>query len=100
MIELARRRRKRLAHHLDPQNVRLEPGEEIDAEDSRTDLFGVDATKVKNDKDNDFEMDRIHSGIKPRRTLSKNGKGSRRRNATVTKEELPFVRRSGLRKLF
>mmetsp|Transcript_29712 Transcript_29712/g.63645 ORF Transcript_29712/g.63645 Transcript_29712/m.63645 type:complete len:859 (+) Transcript_29712:79-2655(+) len=100
MIELAKRRRKRLAHHLDPQYVWLEPDEEVDAEDSRTDLFGVDAKKIKNDKDNDFNMERIHSGIKPRRTLTKNGKGSRRRNATVTKEELPSVRRSGLRKLF
>lgn len=98
MIDIAQSRRRRLAHYLDPKNVSLEKKDEVDAEDCRTELFGVDAEKILHDKEEEFKMERINSGIKTkRRTLgpASPSSGTRRRNASITKNELPVLKRRG-----
>jgi CRP-like cAMP-binding protein len=67
MTNVAQSRRRRLAHHLKPDGVALAPGDEIDAEDSKTELFGRDAGQILQDKEKATELDRIHSGIKIKR---------------------------------
>jgi hypothetical protein len=85
MTEIAQIRRRRLAHYLDPKTVPLAQGDEIDAEDCQTELFGVDADKILRTKDEEFNKERIYSGIRlnRRHQLSNGsvagGNGQRRR---------------------
>ena len=51
MRNIAQSRQRRLAHYLDPDEVDLAPGDEIDAEDCRTELFGQDADQILHDKE-------------------------------------------------
>ena len=67
MNSVAQSRRRRLAHYLNPTGVALAPEDEIDVEDSKTELFGKDADRILQDKEKATELDRIHSGIKPKR---------------------------------
>ena len=67
MNGVAQSRRRRLAHYLHPTSVALAPGDEIDVEDSKTELFGQDTDRILQDKEKATELDRIHSGIKLKR---------------------------------
>ncbi len=99
MTNTAQSRKRRLAHYFDPKKVPLEAGDEVDAEDSRTELFGVDADKILQDKEEEYKLERIQSGIKTkRRTMTPGSDGPRRRNASISKNqlaELPAVKRRG-----
>ena len=98
MTDIAQSRRRRLAHYLDPKHVVLEPGDEIDAEDCQTELFGVDADKILRDKEEEYNQERLQSGIRStRRTHQSNGRGVRRRNASITQNQLPTNLKRGRR---
>lgn len=58
MRKVAESRVSRLEHYLDPKNKPLRREDEIDAEDSKTDLFGADADVVARDKAEEFEAER------------------------------------------
>lgn len=51
MVGVAESRQRRLQHYVDPEKHPLRPTDEIDAEDCKTELFGVDADKVVLDKE-------------------------------------------------
>ena len=87
MRNIAQSRRRRLAHFLNPHEVKLSPGDEIDSEDCRTDLFGLPSEEVLQDKEDDYTQEMLQSGIR-RRTFRHNSQDrkGRRRNA------LPFRR--------
>lgn len=95
MTEIAQIRRRRLAHYLDPKTVPLAQGDEIDAEDCQTELFGVDADKILRTKEEEYNKERISSGIRSNRRhqLSNGsisgGNGQRRRYASISKQHLP-----------
>jgi len=95
MMNVAQSRQRRLAHYLDPKKVDLAPGDEVDAEDCRTELFGQDADQILLDKEEEMNIDRISSGIKPKRktmVVSPVG-GSGRRHANITNHTV--MRRRG-----
>ena len=96
MTEIAQSRRRRLAHYLNPKQVTLEPGDEIDAEDCQTELFGVDADKILRAKEQEYEKDRLSVGISSRRTRA-GGTYQRRRHASITKDDVPMNLRRGRR---
>lgn len=58
MKRVAESRQKRLGHYIDPETVPLNPEDEIDAEDSKTELFGVDAEKVTHEKEEEYAQKR------------------------------------------
>eukprot|EP00804_Cyclotella_cryptica_P003159 CCRYP_013773-RB/>CCRYP_013773-RB protein AED:0.20 eAED:0.20 QI:2230/1/1/1/0.8/0.83/6/278/680 len=100
MTEVAQSRRRRLAHYLDPKTVPLELGDEVDAEDCQTELFGVDAEKILRTKEEEYNKERIYSGIRSNRRHQlpngsvAGGNGHRRRYASIPKQHLPVrVRR-------
>lgn len=99
MTEIAQSRRRRLAHYLDPKNVAMEPGDEIDAEDCQTELFGVDADKILRAKEQKAAKERLHAGV--RRRGHQNGAGSfnRRRHASINldRDTMPTNLRRGRR---
>ena len=99
MVTIAQSRRMRLAHYLDPKGVPLDAGDEVDAEDCRTELFGVDAEKILQDKEEEYKLERINSGIKPKRRNMTLGspRAHRRRNASITRHQMPTatVKRKG-----
>lgn len=64
MVGVAESRQRRLQHYVDPEKQRLLPADEIDAEDCKTELFGVDADKVVLDK----EVETSRARIKGRQT--------------------------------
>ena len=68
MMNVAHSRRRRLAHYLNPKGVSLHPGDEVDVEDSKTELFGKDADLILQDKQKADQLNRLQSGIKPKRT--------------------------------
>lgn len=74
----AQSRRKRLAHYLNPKEAKLSTEDEIDTEDSRTDLFGVPPEEVVLEKNEECKQERIESGLKRRTVLYSH---TRRRNA-------------------
>lgn len=86
MTKVAQSRRRRLAHYLDPKQVELAPADEVDAEDSRTELFGIDADKILADKEEESNIERISSGRKPRKTMIQSP--SSRRNASLSNSSL------------
>jgi len=64
-------RRRRLAHHLHSDESCVEPllpGEEVDSEDRKTDLFGLDADQAVHSKKEAFENNRRQARIKKRPT--------------------------------
>lgn len=64
-------RRRRLARHLHSGDGFVEPllpGEEVDSEDRKTDLFGLDADQAVNSKAESFENNRRQARIKKRPT--------------------------------
>lgn len=65
MKRVARSRKNRLKHYIDPAKNGLDPEDEIDSEDCKTELFGVDADEVTHIKDSAFENSRrkAHVGI-------------------------------------
>ncbi|KAL3808213.1 hypothetical protein ACHAXA_006316 [Cyclostephanos tholiformis] len=67
MMSVAQSRRRRLAHYLNPKGVTLAPGDEVDVEDSKTELFGQDADRILQDKEKENELNRLQSGIKQKR---------------------------------
>jgi CRP-like cAMP-binding protein len=68
MMNVAQSRRRRLAHYLNPKGVSLCAGDEIDVEDSKTELFGQDADIILHDKQKEDQLNRLQSGIKSKRT--------------------------------
>jgi len=58
MRQTAEGRVRRLEHYLDPTNKPLAKEDEVDAEDSKTDLFGADADVVARDKAEAFDEQR------------------------------------------
>lgn len=78
--KVAQSRRRRLAHYLDPIKEPLLPGDEIDSEDCKTDLFGVDAEEVTNEKKTAYENSRRHAkvgrGITYRETIERSRRKS------------------------
>jgi len=59
MTGVAESRQRRLQHYIDPEKHRLLPADEIDAEDCKTELFGVDADKVVLDKEEESSRTRM-----------------------------------------
>ena len=59
MKAVAESRNRRLQHYINPQKYKLLPKDEVDVQDSKTELFGADAEKVVSAKDE--EMSRIRS---------------------------------------
>jgi hypothetical protein len=100
MTEIAQSRRRRLAHYLDPKNVALEPGDEVDAEDCQTELFGVDADKILRAKEEEYNQERLNKGVRSVRRMPREQQqdaGRRRRHASITNDTpLPInLRRRG-----
>ena len=58
MRKTAEGRVRRLEYYLDPTNKTLSKEDEVDAEDSKTDLFGADADVVARDKAEAFDEQR------------------------------------------
>jgi hypothetical protein len=67
MTNVAQSRRRRLAHYKNPGSNTLAPGDDVDVEDSKTELFGKDAAKILQDKEKATELERIQSGRTTRR---------------------------------
>lgn len=67
MTNVAQSRRRRLAHYRNPGSNALAPGDELDVEDSKTELFGKDADKISQDKEKATELERMQSGRNARR---------------------------------
>ena len=78
MTRVAQSRRRRLAHYRNPKQVKLDPADEIDHEDSQTELFGVDADKILHDKEQESNIERISSGRKPQKTIIQSPSDKRR----------------------
>ena len=95
MKDVAQSRRRRLSHYLDPNEVTLAPGDEIDAEDCRTELFGQDADQILHDKEEEMNLERIHSGIKPKRKTMAPTSPDGRRNANITNHHLSVLKKRG-----
>ena len=51
MKKVAASRQRRLQHYMNPKTTRLHPEDEIDIEDSKTELFGADTEKVVSARD-------------------------------------------------
>jgi len=83
MRNIAQSRRRRLAHYLNPDEIKLSAGDEVDSEDSRTDLFGLPSDDVLHEKDEEYNQERLQSGIR-RRTFHHHSQ-NRRRNALPIK---------------
>ncbi len=58
MTEVAESRQRRLKHYMNPKKYKLLQKDEIDVEDSKTELFGADAEKVASTKEE--EMRKSH----------------------------------------
>ena len=99
MAHVAQSRRRRLAHYLEPKQVALAPGDEVDAEDCQTELFGQDADQILQEKEEEMNLDRIHSGIKPKRMTAMPLSPDRRRNANITKHHIPKRRPKSAKEL-
>ncbi len=87
MRRIAQSRRKRLAHYINPNETKLSPEDQVDTEDSLTDLFGLPSEEISVAKDVEYIKERIDSGIR-RRTFSFSEKKltgrPRRRNAELS----------------
>ena len=71
--EVARSRKRRLDNYLHPNEVSLlSTDDEVDSEDRRTELFGLDAEKVVTTKAEDIENNRRFARIKKRPTYYNN----------------------------
>ena len=81
MKNVAQSRQRRLAHYLDPKEVTLASGDEIDTEDCKTALFGMDAEKILVSKEAEMNAEMISSGRSGRKT--------------VRRRALPVVKRKG-----
>eukprot|EP00956_Cyclotella_meneghiniana_P029790 scaffold73305_cov71-Cyclotella_meneghiniana.AAC.2 len=84
MTEIAQSRRRRLAHYLDPKNVTMQPGDEIDAEDCRTELFGKDADKILRAKEEELNQERLQAGRRRPHHNTGTGGHIRRRHASIS----------------
>jgi len=73
---IAETRNRRLNHFMDPENFVLAPGDEIDSEDRKTELFGLDAAEAVHTKEEKLEKKRRIAGIKKRPTHYKNARKS------------------------
>jgi len=62
MKGVAESRRRRLQHYMNPRKYKLLPQDEVDIEDSKTELFGADAEKVVSAKDE--ESSRVRSKMR------------------------------------
>ena len=62
MKGVAESRRRRLQHYMNPRKHKLLPQDEVDIEDSKTELFGADAEKVVSAKDE--ESSRVRSKMR------------------------------------
>lgn len=56
MKEVAESRQRRLQHYMNPNEHKLLPKDEIDIEDSKTELFGADAEKVASAKEEEMRQ--------------------------------------------
>eukprot|EP00551_Chaetoceros_affinis_P008086 CAMPEP_0203682564 /NCGR_PEP_ID=MMETSP0090-20130426/46330_1 /ASSEMBLY_ACC=CAM_ASM_001088 /TAXON_ID=426623 /ORGANISM="Chaetoceros affinis, Strain CCMP159" /LENGTH=88 /DNA_ID=CAMNT_0050551563 /DNA_START=359 /DNA_END=625 /DNA_ORIENTATION=- len=65
MKGVAESRQRRLQHYMNPRKYELLPQDEVDIEDSKTELFGADAEKVVSKKEE--ESSRIRSKIRQSR---------------------------------
>ena len=66
---VAQSRKRRLEHHVNPNNIdTLSIDDEVDSEDRRTELFGLDAEKAVTTKTEDIENNRRFARIKKRPT--------------------------------
>lgn len=81
MRRIAQSRRKRLAHYINPNETKLSPEDQVDTEDSLTDLFGLPSEEISVAKDVEYIKERIDSGIR-RRTFQH--QTFRRRNAELS----------------
>lgn len=63
----------------------IQPGDEIDAEDCRTELFGVDADKILRAKEEEYSKERAAAGVRSARRMHQNsgGPNQRRRHASM-----------------
>ncbi len=56
MKAVAESRQRRLQHYMDPTQYKLLPEDEVDIEDSKTELFGADADKVVSEKEQEMRQ--------------------------------------------
>jgi len=72
---VARSRKHRLEHYIDPAKNPLRPGDEIDTEDRKTELFGVDAEEITSEKQEEFEntikQAKVGRGVTYRETIKR-----------------------------
>lgn len=67
MTKVAQSRLRRLAHYRNPGSNAFAPGDEVDVEDSKTELFGKDADKILQDKEKATNLEWIQSGRNTKR---------------------------------
>lgn len=61
MVDVAKKRQRRLKHYLNPLTYPLAKEDEIDSEDCKTELFGADAEQICSKKEEEVARYRIHS---------------------------------------
>ena len=71
MVGVAESRQRRLQHYVDPEKYRLRSTDEIDTEDCKTDLFGVDAEKVVLEKEEETSRAKMKGRQSHRFAISK-----------------------------
>eukprot|EP00568_Trieres_chinensis_P014048 CAMPEP_0183321582 /NCGR_PEP_ID=MMETSP0160_2-20130417/69232_1 /TAXON_ID=2839 ORGANISM="Odontella Sinensis, Strain Grunow 1884" /NCGR_SAMPLE_ID=MMETSP0160_2 /ASSEMBLY_ACC=CAM_ASM_000250 /LENGTH=121 /DNA_ID=CAMNT_0025488549 /DNA_START=1 /DNA_END=366 /DNA_ORIENTATION=+ len=83
MMRVARSRKRRLDHYVSPSSCPLLPEDEIDSEDSKTELFGVDAAQVASAKEEEFE----------RKQMGHRSRHSQRVSSLIQQQKGEFKRR-------
>ena len=68
----------------------MQPGDEIDAEDCQTELFGVDADKILRAKEEEYSKERVAAGVRSRRQNNGGKPFQRRRHASIQLDREKF----------
>jgi predicted flavoprotein YhiN len=61
MVKVAKSRHRRLKHYMNPSVCALAKEDEIDSEDCKTELFGVDAEKIVSAKEDEVTKSRVNT---------------------------------------
>jgi CRP-like cAMP-binding protein len=68
MVDVARKRQRRLKHYVNPLKYALSKEDEIDSEDCKTELFGADAEQICSKKEEEVSRYRMNTR-KPHRMV-------------------------------
>ena len=81
MVDVAKKRQRRLKHYINPLKYILAKEDEIDSEDCKTELFGADAEQICSKKEEEVSRYRLNSrkahrkaGINPGRSYKSLGR--------------------------